>query len=354
MKHKQDTVAVVGAGIAGLSFARRFMGHGKSVVLFDKGRSVGGRASSRLIADECGLWADHGAQFFTARDERFKLYVESLRDQGLVSLWQEPIVKILTQNGVSSTLPASLASRFVGTPKMSILPQSLAEGLEIHQSTKINSLQKSPQGWLLIDDAKKTWGPFQKLILTVPPPQIIEFFSPNASNQTVGIQNQTVGIKAFPEVHFGPCWALLVRVPRLRSESLSFGGAFVESDSVLSWMANNSTKPGREAFVKSAHHIWTLHASPEWSLNHLESSLSDVAEFMVGAFSRLVSIEAREISVINKPHRWRYAIPQVVPEKYLYDTDAGLGFCGDWCGGPRVEGAFISGLELAGIILAEG
>jgi renalase len=31
----------------------------------------------------------------------------------------------------------------------------------------------------------------------------------------------------------------------------------------------------------------------------------------------------------------------------VWDASAGLGVCGDWCLGDRVENAFVSGLELA-------
>jgi predicted NAD/FAD-dependent oxidoreductase len=40
-----------------------------------------------------------------------------------------------------------------------------------------------------------------------------------------------------------------------------------------------------------------------------------------------------------------------LPQRYLLDGDLELGACGDWCGGPRVEGAFLSGLALAEAVL---
>lgn len=36
-----------------------------------------------------------------------------------------------------------------------------------------------------------------------------------------------------------------------------------------------------------------------------------------------------------------------IKETYLWDSELKIGICGDWCGGPRVEGAYLSGLELA-------
>jgi predicted NAD/FAD-dependent oxidoreductase len=43
--------------------------------------------------------------------------------------------------------------------------------------------------------------------------------------------------------------------------------------------------------------------------------------------------------VYSSAHRWRFAAPQqVLKESYLFDATKSLGVCGDWCGGPRVEG----------------
>jgi predicted NAD/FAD-dependent oxidoreductase len=52
-------------------------------------------------------------------------------------------------------------------------------------------------------------------------------------------------------------------------------------------------------------------------------------------------------------HRWRYALPDPpLDTPCLFDAEARLGAGGDWCGGPRVEGAFLSGRALAERVLA--
>jgi renalase len=53
-------------------------------------------------------------------------------------------------------------------------------------------------------------------------------------------------------------------------------------------------------------------------------------------------------------HRWRYALPDpVAPTDALYDAQARIGAAGDWCAGPRVEGALLSGCALAGRVLTQ-
>ena len=51
-------------------------------------------------------------------------------------------------------------------------------------------------------------------------------------------------------------------------------------------------------------------------------------------------------------HRWRYAQPvNPLPEPCGFDPKSMIGIAGDWCDGPRVEGAFLSGVAVAGRLL---
>jgi predicted NAD/FAD-dependent oxidoreductase len=51
-------------------------------------------------------------------------------------------------------------------------------------------------------------------------------------------------------------------------------------------------------------------------------------------------------------HRWRYALPtEPLEESCLFDSDMQVAACGDWCGRPRVEGAFLSGVSAAGRVM---
>lgn len=61
-------IVVIGAGLAGLTAARILNDRGHDVVVVDKGGKPGGRMSTRRTEHGC---FDHGAQYFTCRDERF-------------------------------------------------------------------------------------------------------------------------------------------------------------------------------------------------------------------------------------------------------------------------------------------
>jgi NADPH-dependent 2,4-dienoyl-CoA reductase/sulfur reductase-like enzyme len=78
----QQTMAVVGAGISGLTCARTLADHGLPVTVFEKSRGVGGRMATRR--SDNGAVFDHGAQYFTVRDQRFQNCVDSWQHAGLV------------------------------------------------------------------------------------------------------------------------------------------------------------------------------------------------------------------------------------------------------------------------------
>ena len=77
-------VAVVGAGLAGLSCAQALQAGGVAVALFDKSRGVSGRMSTRRGE---GWQADHGAQYFTAREPAFVEEVRRWVAAGVAADW---------------------------------------------------------------------------------------------------------------------------------------------------------------------------------------------------------------------------------------------------------------------------
>ena len=100
-------VAVLGAGVAGLSCAVELVRRGVPCDIFDQGsRGVGGRSSSSRPysmaseGDRAPLVFDHGCQFFTATDPAFKAVCEKLREQGHVERWEGRFGSLDAETGV--------------------------------------------------------------------------------------------------------------------------------------------------------------------------------------------------------------------------------------------------------------
>ena len=127
---------------------------------------------------------------------------------------------------------------------------------------------------------------------------------------------------------------------------LDFDGAFVH-DSPLAWIARNSSKPGRRRDVET----WVLHASAEWSEAHLEETPEAVQSDLLEEFWKSTGLSPAPLDYVTA-HRWRFALPpQPLEDRCLFDREMQVAACGDWCAGPRAEGAFLSGMAASGRLL---
>jgi predicted NAD/FAD-dependent oxidoreductase len=104
------TVAVIGSGLSGLSCERTLADHGFTVTVFEKSRGVGGRMATRRAEDNLSF--DHGAQYFTARDSRFKRYVDSWLHDAIVAPWTGRIV-VLEEGDIKEDMSGMAAAECV-------------------------------------------------------------------------------------------------------------------------------------------------------------------------------------------------------------------------------------------------
>lgn len=318
-----STVAVIGGGLSGLACARDLADHGCSVHVFEKGRGVGGRMSTRRVGD---LQFDHGAQYFTVRDERFRSFVDSGCREGFIARWDGDIA-VLGEGGAQPKHRA--VDRFVGVPAMNALCRRLALGLDLVLQTQVAALERMEGRWHLTSDQQAELGSYDAVVVAVPAPQAATLLRASAPEMAARAAGAVLA----------PCWAGMASFTD--PLDLGFDAAFVD-DSPLSWVARNSSKPGR-----SSAEAWVLHASPEWSLEYLDLESKAVASLLLDAFRTAVGGLDSEPTHLAA-HRWRFALPaEPLPEPFLLQHDLRLGACGDWCGGPRVEGAFLSGRALA-------
>lgn len=326
------TVAVIGAGLAGLAAARTLADAGVQVTVLEKSRGVGGRTATRRE----GPWAfDHGAQYATFRDARLAPWVANWAAAGVLVEWSARIA--VRDDGAWRDSPSG-PTRWVAAPGMSALARHLAHGLTVRTGTTVASATRSAAGWELIDADRASLGTFDQLLVTAPAPQSAALLAPHAPALAAECER----------VVFHPCRAVLCVLER--PASLPWDAAFVNDDAHLAWVARNAAKPGRDA----AHECWVLHATRAHSVATLEDE-SDVAIApMLEAFARLLGADAPRV-IHAQGHRWRYAIPDPVLEaEAIWDASVQAGLAGDWCGGPRVEGALLSGVALARRLLGYG
>lgn len=322
-KNRVFRVGIVGAGLSGLVAARILRDRGYEVDLYEKSRGPGGRMSTRREGERR---FDHGAQYFTVRDDRFRSRLEAWFPEGMVRPWA---LRPAVVNNGHVTFKDDATERFVGVPGMNALAAHLAESLSPRFNTRVITISGRPGSWRLHDHQDREFGPHDALLLSAPPAQAADLVSKVAPDLAEKARS----------VVLDPCWAVMA----VFSSPLdrSFDAAFVES-SPLSWISRNTSKPERPA-----DEAWVLHGSPAWSTKHLEDDPDQVARDLHRAFFKALG-RPLESPVLLKAHRWRYAIAREPLESgSLFCEEKRIVLCGDWCAGSRVEGAFLSGLSAA-------
>ena len=341
-------IAVIGAGIAGMACARTLAQAGHTVTVFEKSRGVGGRMSTRKT--EFGGF-DHGAQYFTVRDSRFEQALAI--NPAMVRRWSANTVRILDEAGrvVASSLPSKEA-HWVATPGMNALVKEWAKPLaaagQIHLETQVTRLQADaldPKRWQLQTEGPgattSVYSGFDAVVMAVP--------SVQAHALLLSSQIAKPMMVDIAKVVVAPCWTLMLAFPQAAQPKLAHLGpqwnAARSTHHRIAWLARESSKPGRRAIER-----WTVQASPDWSTRHLEDDAVRVKAKLLKAFTEVTGIRAQP--PYAEVHRWRYAqTTEPLGKTHLWDAKLGIGACGDWCLGHRVEDGFVSGLEMALAIL---
>lgn len=335
-------VIVVGAGVAGLTAARTLAAAGVRLEVLEKSRGLGGRAATRRLH---GTPADHGAQYFTARDPRLQAQVAAWKERGVVEVWSRGF-HTLSPQGLREPKEGYPRYAFVGG--MNTFGRLLADGLTVRRQAKVTRLSRArlsgtSMEWRvgLGDGSEKR---ARRVLFNLPAPQALDLGRNLLSSQTTAVLNA---------VTFAPCLAL---VAGYAQAAPTWRGISVEDDTqALSWLACDSSKRGTvtqplaetsaELSVEKET-VLTLHGSPAFSERYLETPEEAIAQMLEVAASLGFSTPRW-----TELHRWRYAkVTEPYNAPYLKDDDT-LFFCGDWCGGTKLEAAYLSGLEVADAML---
>lgn len=321
-------IAIIGAGIAGLGAARTLVSGGAEVVVFDKGRGPGGRASTRRGV--LGRF-DHGAQFFTVRSERFARVVDGWARAGVAAAWEG---EFLTERH-GRREPDEERARWVGVPGMNEIVRDLADGLDVRFGTRVESFTRVGAAWNMLGEAGRDLGTYDGVVVAAPPVQAATLLEPIAPAMAQRAERAVMQ----------PCWTVMAafREP----VGAGFDGLRVEGDGPLGWAGCDSSKPGRDA---DGHERWVLQASPAWSREHLERTPDGVGPELLAGFAVLIGKDLPPL-IGAEAHRWRYALASdPVGERCLFDPDLQLGVCGDWLIGARIEAAWLSGNALGNVL----
>ena len=301
-------IAIIGAGIAGVSAARFLQDHGCSVTIIEKSRGYGGRCASKRWL---GHIVDHGAQYFTMRDERFRAAAQSASGVKL----HQMNTPILNQHG--QIMPDH--GRWFHRDGNSRLVRDLAQGITVQTEqaiTDANSLLKSHG------------GNFDHIISTAPWPQTAAL-----------VGSDTI-------INYAPCLTALFAYEGDWLGNTSAAYSISDHDGPLAWSACENHKSGR---IERGFTVMVAQMSESFSREYLEIPATDIPDLIRSMLEKRWDIPTEKFHAALG-HRWRYA--RIIDTASTPALRNGLHYAGDANGKSRVESSWLDGLRIAENLLA--
>ncbi len=331
-------VAVVGAGVAGLSCARALAARGVRVTVFESAAAPGGRLAA--LQTDGGLH-DVGAPWAWVQSAAFARTIRTWADANVVRSWPAVAVEIDNASIRRTSSAGARGLRFVGMPAMAALGQHLAQGIDVVLQARVARLARGREEWFLFDPINRQLGiaGFDAVVLAVP--------SPVAAALAHGWTELATRVEA---VRWDACWVGALTLAR--ACGLGFDVARIHADPILAMAVRDSAKPGRgggDAGDGEGGERWTLTAHAGWSNRFSDLTPDEAVRWMQKAFAaRLARVLVPKAAV---GMRWHHALPvNPLAESFLWDAHRRIGFAGDWCGGATVDAAVVSGTELGKVV----
>lgn len=336
-------VAIIGAGLAGLTCGQQLQQAGYSVVVVEKSRGVGGRVATRRLHN---TRADHGVRYLEPQGTLSQQLIEILDKRGIVQSWTDRIYELNSAKAESGDTPhphPSKLTRYVAPTGMTAVTKFLASGLEIWLGQRVQAIAPTAeQSWFLTLESGETLTA-GAVVVAIPAPQALMLLEPIAQTSLpAGF------LDSLRSVEFTPCLSAIAGYSTVgASDELllpAWKACSLLNDTDLAWIGLDSSKR-----LDAQIPVFVLQSTAEFAKHYLDAEeLKPAGQYLLSRAAQLL------VPWLDRPewfqvHRWRYAFPSRSLDRDCLDaaTPSPLVCCGDWCGGNRLESALNSGLAAA-------
>ena len=337
---KRD-VLIVGAGIAGLSCARRLHDAGLTVTLLEKSRGIGGRCATRRVE---GQAVDHGVAFYHGSDPDF---LEALRDAApdeLLDGWPHKV-----QGSGRPCQPRSFhpgEGRLAFADGVTCFPKALARDLDIQFEHRVAALESVGERIAMTSGDGREWEA-SAIVLALPSPQAQRLIRP--------LTERIEGLRSFDRVldMTATVACLTVIAGYDEAQRPDWDMCYPEESEMIQAISHDSSKR-RDA----SGDILVYYAYPTWSQQAIDDEPERWGAALLAEAGRLLGPWAAEPSW-SQNHRWRFSRAEGGPalKEPLYLNPAAhakIGIAGEaFAPGGGVQGAWRSGNRMAELLLRD-
>ena len=374
-------VAVLGSGVAGSTVARTLADRGVQVTVFEAGRGVGGRTSTRITRDDARYQFDHGGQYISKpKTDAFQDALDEWKRDGWVKEWSGNFgtVRAVAVAGddnkdndrptptIKMEVDIEKKERWVGYPGMHSICRNLLhhKNIQVKLQTRADAIYKEDgqeTKWDLFHGKDKSnLGSFDWLVAT--DRNSGAHFRKDLSS--AGVDEFRKGVRTIKSVKSLVAMVAFQKPLGLGMDGIQFDPTNGEFGS-LGWAARDTSKPGRDR--KDGTECWVLQSHPDAARDILKG-MKKVGEIREKAKDVLLNDFVKRIPVLANcnegmssvppvvyavGHRWGAAFPLPSQEYIEMDSqlvaDKQFVACGDYFGAlsGRIEGAYLSGVSAA-------
>ena len=312
---------IIGSGISGATIAN-LLSKKNSVVLFDKARGPGGRASFKRVKGKTGF--DHGTQYISPKTNEFKKFTKSLIKKKILKIWGGKHVFLNSKKKENKK-----HLKIIGKNGNNDISKYLLKKINCNYQSELKKIYYKNKSWYLLFDNGK-FRSYKNLILTCPFPQLKKL-----SRKFINNSFSSKSLKMDANI------TTMIAIKKNKKSNSSF----LFEDPVLGWAGNENSKKR----FKSKYDLWTLQSTFTWAnkkINQNKNNKKKNSKIMIDKFFKLSNIKKTKINYFLN-HGWKYSSnSRPFKIKSYWDPKKKLGVCADWFVGPRLESGWISAQDL--------
>ena len=321
-------VAIIGAGITGVTVAN-LLQKKYNLTVFEKSRGVGGRMATRRAEP---YQFNHGAQYFKIGNKEFKDFVKPLIVNKIIKPLTANQIEISNKKVIKRTKIYN-QQYFTAESKMNAVVKYLINNnFSIKLLCKIKKTLKENDNWFIIDSDDVSYGPYDWLLITIPPNQAIEI-----------LYNNYKFLDIIKKIKMRSCYSLMLGFDKIKE--FDFDTAlFLDED--VQWLSIR-----KKILENKEYYNILINSSYNFAEQNINGSKDKISNYLIKQVSDILKFDLNNYDH-KALHFWKYAMSEKNNNLgSLLDEDLKVIICGDWCMNGKVEGAFLSAKNAANKLL---